>query len=273
MDFTGKIYTDQTGWFPIKYSKGNKYILVAYHYDSNTIHVEPLKTWTGLELKTAYHKLHNLFTNRGLKHSLHIMNNECPNVLIRFMREVNDKFQLVPTHIHHINSEEQAIRTFKEHLIAGLSSTHKEFPLHIWFQLLPYISLTLNLLRKSRMNPKLSGFSQLHWEFNYNATTLPPPGTQIIAHEKPTARGTWAVNGAKWWYLGPSMEYYMCHHVYITKTRGERDSECVEFFHTILLSLTIIPQKISSLRRTNWPMPYITQHPKHHFIISETPKW
>ena len=59
--------------------------MVAYHYYSNTIHAEPLKTRTGLELKTAYHKLHSLLTNRGLKPSLHIMDNECPNVLKTFM--------------------------------------------------------------------------------------------------------------------------------------------------------------------------------------------
>ena len=80
------------------------------------------------------------------------------------------------------------------------------------------------------MNPKLSGYAQLHGEFNYNATPLAPPDTQVIIHEKPTVRGTWASHGVKGWYLGPSVNHYRCHHVYVTKTRGERDSDCVEFF-------------------------------------------
>ena len=75
VDLKGEIYTDQTGRFPITSSKGDKYILVAYHYDSNTIHVEPLKHRTGLELKTEYHKIRSLLTNRGFKPSLHIMEN------------------------------------------------------------------------------------------------------------------------------------------------------------------------------------------------------
>jgi hypothetical protein len=29
----GQIYTDQTGSFPVIYSKGNKYIIVLYEYD------------------------------------------------------------------------------------------------------------------------------------------------------------------------------------------------------------------------------------------------
>ena len=65
--------------------------MVAYHYDSNTIHAEPLKTKSGLDLTSAYQKLHRLFTNRGLRPHLHILYNECPNVLKIFMREVNEK--------------------------------------------------------------------------------------------------------------------------------------------------------------------------------------
>ena len=132
MDLTGNTYTHQTGRFPITSRKGNKYILVAYHYDSNTVHAEPLKMQTGPELKNAYHKLHKLLTDRGLKPSLHILNNECPNVIKKNMREVNEKFQLVSPHIYRKNSAERAIQTFKEYFITGLSISHKDFLLHLW---------------------------------------------------------------------------------------------------------------------------------------------
>ena len=103
VDLTGTFYTDQTGRLPVTSSKGNKYILVAYHYESSTIHPKPLKTISGLDLKTAYQKLHSILTNRGLKPNLQILVNKCPNVLKSFMREVNKKFQLVPPHIHRRN--------------------------------------------------------------------------------------------------------------------------------------------------------------------------
>ena len=119
VDLIEKIYTDQTGRFPITSRKGNKYILVAYHYDSNTIHEVPLKMRTGLELKTTYHKLHSLLTKRGLKHIIKILDNEYPYVPKKFMKEANEKFQLVPTHIHCRNIAEWSIRTFKEHFISG----------------------------------------------------------------------------------------------------------------------------------------------------------
>ena len=99
VDLSGKIYTDQTGRFPVTSRKGNNYILVAYHFDSNTIHAEPLKTRSGLDLTAAYQKIHSLLTNRGLRPHLHILDNECPNVLNFIMREVNEKFQLFPPYI------------------------------------------------------------------------------------------------------------------------------------------------------------------------------
>ena len=67
MDLTGKKYTDQTGRFPVTSSKGNKYILAAYHYDSNTIHAEPLKTISGLDLTTALQKTPQLIDQQRLE--------------------------------------------------------------------------------------------------------------------------------------------------------------------------------------------------------------
>jgi hypothetical protein len=41
-EVTGRIHTDQTGHFIAPSSKGSKYILVLYEYDSNYILAEPL---------------------------------------------------------------------------------------------------------------------------------------------------------------------------------------------------------------------------------------
>jgi hypothetical protein len=38
-----QIYTDQTGRFPVVSSKGNKYIMILYDYDSNAILAQPIK--------------------------------------------------------------------------------------------------------------------------------------------------------------------------------------------------------------------------------------
>jgi hypothetical protein len=59
---------------------------------------------------------------------------------------------------------------------------------------------------------------------------MAPPGTRIIAHETPNRRSTWAPHGLDGWYLGPVLERYRCYTVYITKTRGNRIVETVDFF-------------------------------------------
>jgi hypothetical protein len=59
---------------------------------------------------------------------------------------------------------------------------------------------------------------------------MAPPATIIIAHETPNRRRTWAPHGQDGWYLGPALEHYRCYTVYITKTRGNRIVETVDFF-------------------------------------------
>ena len=41
---TGVAYTDQTGRFPYRSSRGNEYLMVAYHYDENIILFKGIKT-------------------------------------------------------------------------------------------------------------------------------------------------------------------------------------------------------------------------------------
>ena len=40
---TGVTYTDQTGWFPYRSSRGNEHLMVTYHYDANIILIQPIQ--------------------------------------------------------------------------------------------------------------------------------------------------------------------------------------------------------------------------------------
>ena len=59
---TGKLYTDLTGRFPVQSSKGLRYILVAYNFDSNSIHVKPLKSRHDNDTIKAYEDIYNMLT-------------------------------------------------------------------------------------------------------------------------------------------------------------------------------------------------------------------
>ena len=50
---TGIGYTNLTGRFPYRYSRSNKYILIAYHYNVNAIIVEPVKNRQAATLTAA----------------------------------------------------------------------------------------------------------------------------------------------------------------------------------------------------------------------------
>lgn len=239
---TGQIYTDLTGRFPVQSSKGNKYVFVLYDYDSNAILSEALKNRTDTEILRAYTKLHSDLVARGLRPQLQKLDNEASKILKNFMAKEDIDFQLVPPHVHRRNAAERAIRTFKNHMIAGLCSTDPNFPMHLWCRLLEQGTMTLCMLRASRINPSLSAFTQLWGNFDFNRTPLAPPGTKVIAHEKPSVRNTWAPHGVDGWYIGPSREHYRCYHVYIPSTRGERDVDTIEFFPT----QTKMPQLSSS---------------------------
>jgi hypothetical protein len=158
------------------------------------------------------------------------LDNEASKLLKDYLYKQEIAFQLVPPYSHRRNSAERAIRSFKDHLIAGLCSTDKSFPMHLWDRILTQSVITLNMLRTSRIHPKLSAATHIFGQHDYNRAPMAPPGTRIIAHETPGRRQTWAPHGKDGWYTGPALEHYRCYTVYITKTRSSRIVETVEFF-------------------------------------------
>jgi hypothetical protein len=101
--------------------------------------------------------------------------------------------------------------------------------MHLWDRILPQAVITLNMLRTSRMNPKLSAATHLFGQYDFNRAPMAPPVTRIIDHETPERRRTWAPHGQDGWYIEPALEHYRCYTVYITKTRSNRTVETVEF--------------------------------------------
>jgi hypothetical protein len=60
--------------------------------------------------------------------------------------------------------------------------------LHLWCRLIRQATTTLNLLRQSHINPRLSAEAQLNGAFDYNKTPLAPFGTKVIVNENPEKR-------------------------------------------------------------------------------------
>jgi hypothetical protein len=190
-----------------------------------------MKNCTDREMVRAFKHLHAYLCDRGLRPKLQKLDNEASAALQHAMRQENIDYQLVPPNVHRCNAVERAIWTFKNHFIAGLCSVNPNFPLQLWDRLLPQATTTLNLLRSSWLNPRLSAEAQLNGAFDYNHTPLTPPGrTKVIVHETSSVRQSWAPHGVSGWYIGAAPHHYRCWQVFIPETAGERNSDTVEFF-------------------------------------------
>jgi hypothetical protein len=223
-------YSDQTGLFPVPSSRGNHYLFILYHQDTNTIHAVAIPSRKGPSIRDAWLATHTALVHQGHAPTLHILDNECTQDLKNAFLSQRIAFQRVPPHEHRVNAAERAIRTFKNHFIATLCTIDSKFPLTEWDRLLPQTVLTLNLLRSSRIHPSLSAHASLYGNFDFNKTPIAPVGTRVVAHLTPDQRTTFAPHGKLGWYIGPSLEHYRCYKCYFEDTHRERDLLKVDFF-------------------------------------------
>jgi hypothetical protein len=102
--YAGQIYTDQTGRFPVASSKGNRYIMILYDYDSNAILAQPIKDRTAPELLKAFQIMEQELVARGLKPNLMKLENEASKLLKAYLHQQDITFQLVPSYSHRRNT-------------------------------------------------------------------------------------------------------------------------------------------------------------------------
>jgi hypothetical protein len=99
-----QLYTDLTGKFPVRSSKGNSYVMVSYIYDCNYIKIVPMKSRSASEWVKAYVSIHQELTIKGFKPKLQTLNNEASTALKNFFTAHNIDYQLVPPHCHRRNA-------------------------------------------------------------------------------------------------------------------------------------------------------------------------
>jgi hypothetical protein len=135
---------------------------------------------------------------------------------------------------------ERAIRTFKTHFITGLCSTDPDFSFCLWDELLPQAELTLNLLRGSRLNPRISAWAARQSVHDFCAHPLGLPGCKMVVLDLPGQRGSWDPHGKLGWYVGPSFEHYRVHHICAKDTKRIWHGESLQWFpsHVTMPSLS-----------------------------------
>ncbi len=211
------VYTDQTGWFPVQSSWGNRLLMLIYNVDGNYIDVETMKDNKDNSMIKVYEALWGRITKlRENKPSMHILDNEASTAFKAAIKQ-NCNLQLVPPDTHCRNLAERAIQTFKSHFIAILAGVDPSFSMYLWDRLLPQTVLTLNLLRRAKDNQAVSAYEYVHGAFDYNKMPLAPLGCVVQMHDATNRRKTWDPQSLNGWYLGTSTEHYQCHRIFARK--------------------------------------------------------
>ena len=80
----GQLYTDLTGRFPVRSSKGNWYVMIVYSYDCNYIKPVAMKSKTATEWVKVFGDIFQELTSKGFKPKLQTMDNEASAALKKF---------------------------------------------------------------------------------------------------------------------------------------------------------------------------------------------
>jgi hypothetical protein len=99
-----QLYTDLTGKFPVRFSKGNTYVMLCYIYDCSYIKVVPMKSRSASEWVKAYDVIHQELTVKGFKPKLQTLDNEVSTALKNFFTANDIAYQLDPPHCHRRNA-------------------------------------------------------------------------------------------------------------------------------------------------------------------------
>eukprot|EP00956_Cyclotella_meneghiniana_P007360 scaffold10022_cov21-Cyclotella_meneghiniana.AAC.1 len=204
----GTLYTDQTGAFPVVSYKGNKIMFVAYEYRSNAIIAKPIRSNSDESLVAAFKEVYEYLSDKGFKPKLNLVNPDD----------------------HRVNAAERAIQTWKNHFLAGLNTIDPNCPVQLWDEFVNQGMITLNLLRASRVNPKLSAYAQLEGQFNFDRTPMAPVGTKSLIFLDPNKRRSYQNHALDAWYVGPAMNHYRNYRFWLPDTHGFRTGSTAKFF-------------------------------------------
>ena len=104
------------------------------------------------------------------------------------------------------------------------------FPFYLWYQLWNQVVMTLNMLRKSQLNPGISAYEQVDGIHNFVQTPSATLGCKVQIHENPQKGLTYAPHSVNGWYLGPAVHHYRCYTCYNIDTWWETIPDTIAFF-------------------------------------------
>ena len=218
-------YSDLPSRFPVPSLTGNEYILLSVF--NGYVFTVAMQDRSAPSLIAAYKSTFDHYRRAGHTPKYQRLDNETSTALERFfVDEAKVEFELCPPYNHRTNPAEIRIRTWKNHLISGLSTSDPQFPLAAWDEVLPQTDSTYNILHAWSRNPKLSAYEGFHGHpYDFNAHPIAPIGTKVVIFENPDMRSSYGAHGIDGWYLGPSTKHYRSYRVLPKSTLTPRVSD------------------------------------------------
>jgi hypothetical protein len=213
------MFSAQTGQFPIRSLRGNKYIMLMVEINSNAILVEPMKNRKDAKMIWAYNKLLLQLKRAGIVPQKYVLDIEVSeNMKNHICDTCKLDMELVPPGCHRCNAAKVA---FKAHFLGVLAGVAKDFPTNLWDWLLPQTKITINLIQQSNATPNVLAYAHLSRPFDYNKMPLTPMGCEAQLHEKTNKPGTQAYYLVDGLYLFTSPEHYCTHNCHIKHTKNK----------------------------------------------------
>ncbi len=226
-----KLYTDDTGCFPVRACSGNQYVMIAFHANDNLILQQALKSKSNCHQISEYNAIMSRLAAPGHLVDLQILDNKTSAAYKEAITfKWHAKVQLAPPDMHHCNQAKCTICMFKDHFLAILAGDDSVFPPYLWDLFLPQAKkLTLNLLRQTTLNPRISVWEFFQGPFDFNKTLLGPVGCCVLIHAKLSTQRSWDFC-AKWgFYIGPALAFYCCFKLVYANTKSQVISNTVKF--------------------------------------------
>ena len=147
-----------------------------------------------------------------------------------YLEEEDINIQLVEPHNHRVNAAERAVQTFKNLFISGLATCDENFPTILWSKLIAQCQDTCNILRTSRVHPKVSAYHCLEGPHDFNRVPWAPPRTRATIFNPPKVRASWGPCALDAWYIGPAPLHYRNWTFFLPSTGGTRVSGQANFY-------------------------------------------
>ena len=228
------LFHDATGPATTSTSRGGKYFMLFFL--NGNIHAEIIRSTSAAEQADALERAISYYIDMNQSISANMMDNDSPATVQKVLQHRKIPFQLVPRGVHRANKAELAVKYWKRHWLSSKASLPTTFPYDLeWDRLTRHVELTLSLCRRSKKNPKISQYEELHGKrFDWNKTPINPPGCPVQIYETRDDRGTWDFKTIDAFALCPSMNHYRSWCVYVPSKKSERITASVTWFPEVL---------------------------------------